>query len=190
MPSLKSTANVVALPREELDDVELVRRACDGDRWAHEAIYRRYVQRVARVAQQLLRDPSDVDDIVQETFLVAFETLRRLAEPAALRGWLTGIAVHRVHRRFRWRRFTRLWTSVGQDDHPALTVGPDVSAELVLIDRVVAHFPLGVRTAWVLKRVLGDSHDDVAKACGCSVATAKRRVAEVEAALAAHVEGT
>src|SRR5579862_3734773 len=96
-------AEVVALPVGEPDDVELVRRARAGDAWAHEAIYRRYVQRVARVAQRLLRDPAEVDDVVQETFLIAFEKIDALAEPAALRGWLTQIAVSRVHRRFRWQ---------------------------------------------------------------------------------------
>src|SRR5262245_63511565 len=69
-------------------------------------IYRRHVGLIAATAQRLLRDPNDVDDVVQETFLIGFEQLDRLVEPAALRGWLVRIAVSRVHRRFRWRRVT------------------------------------------------------------------------------------
>src|SRR3974390_1709732 len=96
---------IVALPVAEPDDVELVRRARAGDAWGHEAIYRRYVQRVAGVARRLLRDGAEVDDVVQETFLIAFQKIDALAEPGALRGWLTQIAVSRVHRRFRWPRW-------------------------------------------------------------------------------------
>src|SRR5262249_43807000 len=103
---------VIALPTNgRIADDELVRRARSGDDWAVEAIYRRYVTLVASTAQRLLRNDGDVDDIVQETFLIAFEQLDRLVEPAALRGWLAQIAVSRVHRRFRWRKWTRLWSS-------------------------------------------------------------------------------
>ncbi len=186
-------ADVVALPRDEPDDSELVRRAKTGEVWAHEAIYRRYVQRVARVGQQLLRDPADVDDIVQETFLIAFETIGRLSEPAALRGWLTGIAVHRVHRRFRWHRFTRLWTrselAASRETRTSHDASPEVRAELVLIDQVLARVPLKVRTPWVLRRVLGDSLEEIAEACGCSLATVKRRIGEVEALIETHLAG-
>jgi RNA polymerase sigma-70 factor, ECF subfamily len=186
-------ADVVALPVGEPDDIELVRRACAGDAWAHEAIYRRYVQRVARVAQRLLREPAEVDDIVQETFLIAFEHIAELAEPAAVRGWLTRIALSRVHRRFRWQRWTRPWSSVelaasfeSQVSHAA---SPDHRAELALIDRALRRVKLEVRIEWTLRRVLGDSLDEVADACSCSLATAKRRIAAADAIVEQHVGG-
>ena len=186
-------ARLVALPLDEPPDVELVRRARDGHGWAHEAIYRRYVQRVAQVARRLLRDSAELEDVVQETFLIAFETIDRLADPAALRGWLTRIAIHRVHRRFRWSRWTRLWSAeelaFAADAEVARGVSPDQRAELLRIDRVLQRLPVKIRTPWVLRHVLGDSLDDVALACQCSLATAKRRIAEVERHLGAHVAG-
>ena len=184
---------IVALPVAELDDVELVRRARDGDSWAHEAIYRRYVQRVARVGQRLLRDPAEVDDVVQETFLIAFQQIAALAEPAALRGWLTRIAVSRVHRRFRWYRLTRLWSSTelaaSLDDQVSTDASPEQRAELALIDRALQQLPLKVRMSWVLRHVIGDSLDDVAVACECSLATVKRRIVVAETFVAKFLSG-
>jgi RNA polymerase sigma-70 factor (ECF subfamily) len=187
-------ADVVALPVGEPDDVELVRRARDGNAWAHEAIYRRYVQRVARVGHRLLRDPAEVDDVVQETFLIAFEQIDALAEPAALRGWLTRIAVSRVHRRFRWHRFTRLWSSAelaasieSQVSHDA---SPEQRAELALIDRALQKLPLKLRMPWVLRHVIGDSLEEVAEACACSLATVKRRIDEAESYVDTYLAGT
>lgn len=186
-------APVVAFPRADLDDAELVQRARDGHEWAHEAIYRRYVQRVAQVGRRLLNDPSEVDDVVQETFLIAFETIGKLAQPAALRGWLTRIAVHRVHRRYRWSRLARLWSTTAQVLGSESEISPDVTpeqrAELVRIDQVLQRLPATVRTAWVLRSVLGDALEEVASACGCSLATAKRRIAEAERHIGAHVTG-
>src|SRR5512146_2250007 len=157
----RGVGEIVALPVGEPDDVELVRRARDGNVWAHEAIYRRYVQRVARVGQRLLRDPAEVDDVVQETFLIAFQQIEALAEPAALRGWLTRIAVSRVHRRFRWYRVVRLWSSAelaaSIESQVSNDASPEQRAELALIDRALQKLSLKVRMPWVLRHVIGDS---------------------------------
>jgi RNA polymerase sigma-70 factor, ECF subfamily len=178
----------------ELEDGELVRRARDGTGWALEVIYRRHVGLVATTARRLLRDPSEVDDIVHETFLIAFEKLDHLIDGDALRGWLIRIAVSRVHRRFRWRRFTTLLG--GQDPAAVLAeqvshdAGPEQRAELALIDRALARMPLRLRTPWVLRHVIGCPLEDVAAACECSLATVKRRIADAEARMRAHLEGT
>jgi RNA polymerase sigma-70 factor (ECF subfamily) len=191
-----SGGQVVALPtadREALSDEELVARGRRGDEWAHEAIYRRYVRLVASLAQRMLRDPAEVDDVVQETFLIAFEQLGRLDAPGALRGWLARIAVSRVHRRFRFRRWTRLWSADELDakleEQAATDATHEQRAELALVDRALAGMSLKLRTPWVLRHVLGHELLDVAAACGCSPSTCKRRLSEAEALVEDHVRG-
>jgi RNA polymerase sigma-70 factor (ECF subfamily) len=187
---------VVVLPdagaAERASDADLVRRARGGDDWAHEMIYRRHVGLIAATAQRLLRDPVDVDDVVQETFLIGFEQLERLVEPAALRGWLVQIAVSRVHRRFRWRKLTG-WLSGAEvaaalEDQACPDAGPEHRAELALIDRALAKMPLKLRTPWVLRHVVGCSLDDIAAACECSLATVKRRIADADGRVARHLD--
>jgi RNA polymerase sigma-70 factor, ECF subfamily len=187
--------DVVVLPdagaRERTTDADLVRRARSGDDWAHEVIYRRHVGLVAATAQRMLRDPADVDDVVQETFLIGFEQIDRLVEPAALRGWLVRIAISRVHRRFRWRKLTG-WFSGAEvaaalEDQASADASPEQRAELALIDRALARMPLAQRTPWVLRHVVGCQLDDIAVACECSLATVKRRIALAEAAVADHL---
>lgn len=171
-------------PAERVDDVELVERARSGESWAREAMFRKYVAMVAASAQRLLRNTSEVDDVVQETFLIAFEQIDRLAQPAALRGWLLQIAISRVHRRFRsWRRW-RLppveETAARLEEQAARGLSPEQRTELALIDRALGKLELPLRTAWVLRHVEGHSLDDTAAACGCSLATAKRRIGRAE----------
>jgi RNA polymerase sigma-70 factor (ECF subfamily) len=187
-----STGEVVALrPADTIADAELVRRARDGNEWATEAIYRRHVRRVASVAQRLLRDDGEVDDVVQETFMIAFEQLAKLGDPAALGGWLAQIAVSRVHRRFRWRKWTRLWSGAELEaslhDQASSEASPEQRAELALIDRALGQMPLKLRTPWVLRHVVGYRLEDVAAACDCSLATIKRRLADAEALVADHL---
>nr|HEX4317895.1 RNA polymerase sigma factor [Kofleriaceae bacterium] len=183
---------VIALgAAERVADADLVRRAIANDTWAIEAIYRRYVRLVANVAQRLLRSDAEVDDVVQETFMIAYQQLPRLAEPAALKGWLARIAVSRVHRRFRWSRFTRLFTGAELEaslhDQATDAASPEQRAELALIDRALARMSLKVRTPWVLRHVVGYQLEDIAVACECSLATVKRRIAEAEAIVKDHL---
>lgn len=187
-PASPAAGDVLALadhrPAERIDDAALVARALAGDGWAREAMFRRYVVTVAAAARRLLRDSAESDDVVQETFLIAFEQLPRLAQPAALRGWLLQIAISRVHRRFRsWRRW-RLppaeETAARLEEQAARGVSPEQRAELALIDRALAELALPLRTAWVLRHVEGHSLEDTAAACACSLATAKRRIARAE----------
>lgn len=80
-------------------EVGLVRRCQAGDRAAFEEIVRAYARLVWASVYGLVRDPAWTEDIVQETFLRGWESIRELKEPGAFRGWLLTIA-----RRLAWRR--------------------------------------------------------------------------------------
>jgi RNA polymerase sigma-70 factor (ECF subfamily) len=179
-------APIIPLGTRRDSDAELVGRALRGDAWAHEALYRQYVGLVATVARRMLQ-PSDVDDVVQETFLIAFEKLDRLTQPEALKGWLLRIAVSQVHRRFRFWRVKK-WV-LGDVGHAALAdqVAPgapaNVTAELAKIDCVLATLSPKLREPWILRCIVGCSLDEVATACDCSLATTKRRIREAQDAV-------
>jgi len=76
-------------------DIDLVIAARAGDRFAFGQLYERHVRMVHGVI--LARVPHrDVDDIVHDVFVSAFERLASLREPAAFGAWLAAIARHRA----------------------------------------------------------------------------------------------
>ncbi|MDQ3036762.1 MAG: RNA polymerase sigma factor [Myxococcota bacterium] len=182
-------------PEHAPDDAELVARASRGDQWAQEAIFRRYVQDVTRVAQRLLRRRDDADDVVQDTFASALTSLDALRDPALLRSWLLGIAVHRVRRRHRRQAFLRmLGLDRGLDDASLAMVAahdltPEMAAELALVDGALSTLGADERFAWMLRYVEGEKLEDVAAVLDVSLATAKRRIAVADARIRAHVAG-
>src|SRR5262245_54826 len=98
----RSRSNLRALPSEgRVGDAELVERALGGDGSAAESIFHRHVDAVAGLSLRLLRNRADMEDVVQETFLIALERLPTLRDVGALRPWLLRIAVNRVRRRAR-----------------------------------------------------------------------------------------
>jgi RNA polymerase sigma-70 factor, ECF subfamily len=184
-PTLLPTADA-------LGDADLVGRALSGDRWSRDMLYRRHAHYLLAISARLLSSRGEAEEVVQDTFVVGFEQLGTLRDPAAIRAWLAQIAVSLVRRRLRRGRLLRL---LGFDQPPdatlealaAPTVPPDDLAELALIDQVLRRMPTDLRIAWMLRRVEGLALADVASTCTCSLATAKRRIAAADAELARHV---
>jgi len=176
-------------------DAQLVARAIEGDRWGREMLYRRHAAYLLAIAARLLGNRSEGEEIVQDTFVTAFEQLSALREPAALRGWLAQITVSLVRRRLRKARLLRmLGLDRGADDATlAALAAPgthaDQRAELALVDRALGTVSANVRIAWMLRMVEGLELAEVASSCGCSLATVKRRIAAAESAVRAHVGG-
>jgi RNA polymerase sigma-70 factor (ECF subfamily) len=178
---------------DTLGDAELVTRAVAGDRWAREMIYRRHAGPLLAVAVRLLRNKAEAEEVVQDTFVTAFEQLGSLREQAALRSWLWQIGVSLVRRRF---RRARLLGFIGLDramEDATLTemvspgARPDERAELALIDRALSGMRGELRLAWTLRKVEGLELTEVAAMCRCSLATVKRRIAEADVFVSRHL---
>jgi RNA polymerase sigma-70 factor (ECF subfamily) len=168
-------------------DAALVVSTRAGEDWAREALFRRHARAASGLAFRLTGRDADVDDLVQESFMIAFERLERLDNPQAFSAWLFGIVVRRAHKVLRRRR---LLTRLGfRDDALDLewvtgsSAPPDVVAELREIYGRIESLPPSLRIPLVLRRVEGLQHADIARMTGTSIATVKRRIVQAEDAL-------
>jgi RNA polymerase sigma-70 factor (ECF subfamily) len=177
----------------EITDAELVGRAQKGDRWAEEMLYRRHAGFVTGLCSRLLRHALDAEDTVQDAFVDVLEQLERLRDPAMFRRWLTGIAVHKAHRRLRRRRLLR-WLGLGDpgqeeaiQSSASHSVSPEMHVELERLDRVLKALPDADRIAWQLRHVEGCELEEVADLCRCSRSTAQRRINRADGVVRSQV---
>lgn len=174
-------------------DEELARRLLAGDPWAREALYRKHFRAVFVTALRLLASRAEAEDVAQDSFLAAFRDIGAIRNPSAIGGWLLKITVRQVHRRLRRRRLLRtLGMDRGLEDGAlellaAEDSGPEVRVELGRLDRVIGELPSAQRVAWMLRRVNGHSLEEVAAACECSLATAKRRIRAADDRVRQHL---
>jgi RNA polymerase sigma factor (sigma-70 family) len=75
--------------RENTAVVALVFAARDGDREAWNRMVERYAPLVYGICRTYRLAPADAEDVGQNVWMLLFEHLRRLRDPAALPGWLT-----------------------------------------------------------------------------------------------------
>lgn len=92
-PARPGGAGATRVAVGKLPDDELVRLARRSDQNAFTELYRRCVNVVYLGAFRVLRDNGLAEDVVQEAFVIALQSLDKVKNPAAFRAWVTTIAV-------------------------------------------------------------------------------------------------
>jgi len=156
-----------------------------------DSLLRRYSSYVAAIAYRLLGRDDEVDDTIQEVFLAAVRGVHAVRDPAAVRAWLARVTVRAARQRLRKRR---LRSFLGLDEPTTYDAVIDRSATaeqralVARVYRVLDGLPANQRIAWSLRHIEGEALENVASLSGCSLATAKRRIAaaaqEIEEAFA------
>lgn len=153
-----------------------------------DSLFRRYSPYVAAIAHRLLGRDDEVDDTIQEVFLAAVRGLHALRDPAAIRAWLARVTVRSARQRLRKRRL-RGFLGLDEPNTYEAVVDRGATAEqralIARLYRVLDGMPANHRIAWSLRYIEGEPLESVASLAGCSLATAKRRIA----AAAEHIEG-
>jgi RNA polymerase sigma-70 factor (ECF subfamily) len=85
----------------DLNDTELVRRALERDPDAFRQIMQRHNRRLYRIARSVLRNDSEAEDAVQETYIAAFSYLATFRGESSLASWLSRIAMNEALGRLR-----------------------------------------------------------------------------------------
>ena len=76
------------------NDIELVNRVKSGDTSAFDFLVIKYQRRVIRLLSRIVRDPVEVEDIAQESFLKAYRAIEQFRGDSAFYTWLYRIAVN------------------------------------------------------------------------------------------------
>ena len=77
-----------------MDETELIAAARLGDEDAFAELYREHIGYVRAIGRSILRN-RELDDMCQETFLLAFTRLNSFEGNAKFRTWITRIAINR-----------------------------------------------------------------------------------------------
>lgn len=160
-------------------DRELVLRAASGDDAAMRKLYRDHVERVFRTVVRILgRDDSDVDDVVQQTFLAALDGATRFDGRSRLSTWLIGIATRRAldqardrWRRGRWQRVSE-WVGLGR----AAGRPDDLHDSRAFAEWALEKLTPDQRAVFVLHEVEGHTLAEIGAMTGTGISTLHARL--------------
>lgn len=185
---------------ELTSDLELSRRAADGDGDAFAELVRRHAPRVRALCAATLGGPAEAEDAAQETFLKAHRSLSRYTGAASFGTWLHRIAVNHCLDLLRaaGRRRSDSLEALLEADSTALgrALSEPSSAQALedrdTIERLLSRLPPEQRLALTLREADGMTYEEIAAAMSCSLDSVKARIKRARAELlelARHFSG-
>lgn len=176
---------------EAISESELLRGLRAGDAAAYRRLVSLYSARIYNVALKLLGDEQEAEDVLQETFLSAFQAMSRFEGRSQLSTWLYRIAMNaslmRLRKRDHMTTFSLDQPPDDADDQEVMSRHledwsnvPDdqiLTAEArEVMDRAIAELPESLRAAFVLRDIQGLSGAETADILGITVQAVKTRL--------------
>jgi RNA polymerase sigma-70 factor (ECF subfamily) len=175
-----------ATARDPLESrrVELAR---DGDEDAFAALVRTHQDQLYRVALRMTGDPSDAQDVVQETLLQAWQHLPGFRGESGFSTWVTRILINRCHNVHRARRPVDPLpeeSAAGMPHSPAADTLAVTAQSRDAVRRALLELPLDQRAPLVLTTFAGYTFAETGRILGVSEGTAKVRAHRARRGLA------
>jgi RNA polymerase sigma-70 factor, ECF subfamily len=171
------------------DELELVAKARQGDTASFSVLLRRYEGKIFRLAMNITQNREDAEDVLQESFLKAYEHLDQFLGNSKFYTWIVRIAVNQALMKLRKRRSDRAVSLDEQIDTGEDTVVREIAAwdpdpeqrysqeELhTILSEVIDELAPIYRTVFTLRDVDGLSTEETAEALDLSVPAVKSRL--------------
>jgi RNA polymerase sigma-70 factor (ECF subfamily) len=171
------------------DESDFVARAKSGDASAFTELVARYERKIFRLARHITQSDEDAEDVLQESFLKAYEHLGEFQGNSKFYTWIVRIAVNEALMKLRKRKTDRtvsLDESIDLGEEPVvreIAVWEDNPEQRYsqqelreILDRAIDSLRPAFRTVFVLRDVEDLSTEETAAALNLSVPAVKSRL--------------
>ena len=188
------------MPEQDID-LRLVKRVQEGDKKAFDPLVLKYQRKVMSIIARLVRQPAEIEDIAQETFIKAYRAIPSFKGESAFYTWLYRIAINCTHSYVE----KHLKRSLLPDekislDEGTLAINPSlidshtpesnlVNQEIVqVIQQSLSELPDELRQALELRELEGLSYDAIAAQMQTPIGTVRSRIFRAREAIAARLK--
>src|SRR5438105_1024720 len=188
---MASAALLQQARKEEWSDEQVVSRVLAGDTVLYELLMSRYNQRLYRVANSILRNDAEAEDVMQDAYVRAYQHLQQFEGRAKFSTWLTRIAVHEALARAQRRSRTHELDAEPDGGHmnPLVSSTPDPEQQasdrelMAILQTAVLALPDNYRSVLMLRDIEEMSTADTAQALDLTEENVKVRLHRARALL-------
>lgn len=186
--NLKVVAITPPVGNREVDH-ELVLRAQRGDKRAFGLLVDKYQRKLARLLSRMIRDQSEIEDVVQESFIKAYRALPNFRGDSAFYTWLYRIGINTAKNYLvSLGRRPTVSTDIEIEDAENFEDGDELrtleTPESSMMTKQIAKtvndtvesLPEELRTAITLREIEGLSYEEIASIMGCPIGTVRSRI--------------
>ncbi|EJQ49828.1 sigma-70 family RNA polymerase sigma factor [Bacillus wiedmannii] len=159
---------------------DLIQLTLSGNKEAYSKLYDKTIQEVYKTAHFLIKDKTDVDDVVQEIYIQLYESLCKYDSKKPFRPWLIGLAIKQIHsyRRKRWMRLRIIKKAEEQRKPEQIDFSNDVVSKISnkkLIE-LIHKLPYKLKQVIILRYLHDYSQEEVAQILHIPIGTVKSRI--------------
>lgn len=182
-------------------DLELVRRALSRDEAAVRTIIKANNRRLYRLARGILRNDNEAEDVVQETYVLAFTHLAEFRGDSSLSTWMSRIAMNEALGRLRRQRPGVELSSLPPGtleaqiiQFPLLSATDDPERTMAqreiqhVVEAAIDELPEPFRMVFITRVVEGMNVEETADILGLKPETVKTRLFRARTMLRDNVE--
>ena len=170
-------------------DQQLVERAQRGDKHAFELLVAKYQRKLGRLLSRFIRNPTEVEDVVQEAFIKAYRALPSFRGESAFYTWLYRIGSNAaknylVSERRRPPTTTEFDSEEAEGFEDAEQLRNINTPENEMMSKQVAEtvnkamdsLPEELKTAIILREIEGLSYEEISIMMDCPIGTVRSRI--------------
>lgn len=175
----------------DASDAVLAARTADGDADAFEVLARRHGPLMRAYAVRVLGSNLESDDVVQESFVLAWQRIGELAEGASVRSWLMRVVTNKAIDRMRVRKqhadISDWDAPTPAEQSPAHLV--EVSMQMDALSTALQRLPELQRRCWIMKEVGGSTYAEIAEDLEIPASTVRGQLARARQTLVTEMKG-
>ncbi|HJQ99516.1 MAG TPA: RNA polymerase sigma factor [Candidatus Polarisedimenticolaceae bacterium] len=169
---------------DALPDEEVVSRVLAGETALYEVVMRRHNRRLYRVVRGIIGNDRDVEDVMQDAYVEAFQHLARFEGRSRLSTWLTRIAINEALSRQKQAQRIEEWDAMSETHRDALAGDerrdPETEASSTELGRMledsIERLPASYRAVVILRDVEELSTAEVAECLSISEDNVRMRL--------------
>ncbi|MFT3910794.1 MAG: sigma-70 family RNA polymerase sigma factor [Ferruginibacter sp.] len=162
------------LHEDQYNEPRLIMQLSGGDELAFETLYRKYSPGLYQRLLKIVKSASIAEDILQDVFIIVWNTRNKLDPCKCFRSFLSCIAVHKCYDHFRKiSRDKKLFFKLTQSaDHAGETNQDYINKEeSMILLQTIELLPPKRKIIFRLCKVDGKSYEEVSKELGISLST-------------------
>ncbi|TPQ28092.1 RNA polymerase sigma factor RpoE [Methylomonas sp. EFPC3] len=169
-------------------DQSLVRRVQQGDKSAFDLLVLKYQHKIVHLVNRYVKDPSEAQDVAQDTFIKAYRALGDFRGESAFYTWLYRIAINTAKNYLLSRSRRHSDYEIDVQDAEQVENAPQLkdietpehqlmNEQIVAVIRAaIENLPEEMRIAITLREFEGMSYEEIAEAMDCPIGTVRSRI--------------
>lgn len=181
---------------KKIDDAYILEHFKNGDTSVFKEIVVAYQDSIYNLCVYMIGDPTNAEDITQETFLKAYQNLKSFKPHATIYTWLYRIAVNACIDYKRRASLESIFKHPYSEDiieneitdKPGIENGSEPEHVTVLLNKAINRLSEKLKAALILKEIEGLSYEEIANTLDISIGTVKSRLSRAREELKRYMK--